>query len=46
MFPCNEYERKFLAQHNPGTSPQKAQGHSPRITPTKYRPDGGDRYIP
>lgn len=22
------------------------QGHSPRITPTKYRPDGGDRYIP
>uniref|UniRef100_A0A0R3RS07 WD_REPEATS_REGION domain-containing protein n=1 Tax=Elaeophora elaphi TaxID=1147741 RepID=A0A0R3RS07_9BILA len=71
MFPCNEYERKFLAQHNPGTSPQKSQvlsifpsettcfrfvfvaivdnkvdGHSPRITPTKYRPDGGDRYIP
>ncbi|KAL3994878.1 WD domain G-beta repeat family protein [Acanthocheilonema viteae] len=46
MFPCNEYERKFLAQHNPGTSPQKTQGHSPRITPTKYRPDGGDRYIP
>lgn len=48
IFPKTDYERRFLRQHNPGTSPQKCPtpGISPRITPTKYRPDGGDRYIP
>uniref|UniRef100_F1KWM8 Fizzy-related protein homolog n=1 Tax=Ascaris suum TaxID=6253 RepID=F1KWM8_ASCSU len=50
MIPLSDYERRFLGQHNSSTSPQKlllAQGvASPQITPTKYRQDGGDRYIP
>ncbi|VDK45712.1 unnamed protein product [Anisakis simplex] len=51
MIPLSDYERRFLGQHNSSTSPQKlmpsqAAGSSPQVTPTKFRQDGGDRYIP
>lgn len=48
MHPTSDYERRFLMQHNGTSSPQKvfSPANSPRVTPTKFRADGGDRYIP
>uniref|UniRef100_A0A914X5V5 Fizzy-related protein homolog n=1 Tax=Plectus sambesii TaxID=2011161 RepID=A0A914X5V5_9BILA len=47
----HDYERRFLMQHNPGTSPNKATTptRSPQTTPTKSSRSnggGGDRFIP
>jgi hypothetical protein len=44
----DEYCRSILGSVVPESSPRKyiSPNGSPQVTPTKYRPDGGDRYIP
>jgi WD40 repeat protein len=45
----DEYCRQNILQNLiPESSPRKyiSPNGSPQVTPTKYRPDGGDRYIP